>query len=1228
MAKRERDKSDGLEIISVGSLYNGPLDKKYWSSSRGKDRYPYPVGYHAMRTHNGIAYTMQICEGPKGPSFTITSSAGQSCSGHTPDIAWKSCQKTSAGLMKLGNGKRSSCKIDGVEFFGFKNQFVLRLFRELVANVNRKAASSSSCEEDLETKHQTRCTEPCRQPDLVQYLEKPQVTGKRSRKCGVSAVKSVSSETLEKSQLEYRTHSTDVPASEFRSQKKYIRNPKSSTCSSPIDSHGVCIKSGSIDASVTSKTIDEEKECLHSVYSPEHFNKEVCNKDESVFMSSHNSAAMRDTMLNEEEPFNRSKVMSTPLLNSLDKVEKGETSSRNTSLTINSLQLFAPDSLDIELDGTLNSKGMNELTAACLISSDNSKIESRLGEDAVTSTEQISSEKSDDLVGQEITTSMMTVLLPRALPLLKKDTRKKKTTVNPSGISVYEKRSTYKGSKTSIFVDVTSSDADGGKRREEAYMPSTDPGLMGPPSGDIGPMVLDSYDNNHSEMNVDNQCLINPPSGDVAPMVPDSYDSNQTERDVDDQSIIVSSAIQEDLITSGQDNSTPKITKLPGSVDALQDSTVGGVTLHFLHTEHQTLSQRLQFHRKKKLSKESAFPYEENAVKTSCSSIEETICSTDVETYPKESLVKEINAEKARDHTIEKSLSQIPDVGDLAEQQDIPLSESIICRSFNDACNTGSIAKLDNVQQNISYNLSKQDSKYEEKFDGQRSTNHQERSIMVAEAPLSHIFSVTSPTPTQSFYGPAIHEQNSKNYGNKKPPRNQALLELDVPGPLLLDQGKISGSKLVSSNIEETGSHLTAQTNTKHDSDLVNNFVLMGCYVHPRPILSVLLSTNNDAICICVLCGSFVDEQQTLYMHKTPTQGQSKGCPSLIGHVPILFRVTDDALRREVALNGSSMQLTPDGQNLVLLDCFKAPYCRKANISCPCPECISVSSKQNAVKIVQVKPGYLSVVATLKTADTIHCILVCEPNYLLAAEQSRRLHLWVMNSSWSEYITESYLPTSDYMDPYVMELKRIPKCSNFVLGHNGFGIFCLWDIAKCILVSRFSAPSTPVCRFSPIGLLMLRRQGIVAGLDEEQPSNIIDASTNLFLENIDNHTCSVEGKDVLLPLLISNNDLPGHLSSDCQMNTLGWRQALLVNNEILLDDILDSRAVAVGTLAGHGIIGTSDGHVDIWEFSTGAILGNLQQFEGSAVSCIATDDSRAGAFAVAADCLLRVYSHS
>lgn len=100
---------------------------------------------------------------------------------------------------------------------------------------------------------------------------------------------------------------------------------------------------------------------------------------------------------------------------------------------------------------------MNDLAAACIITPDDSKTQSCLGEETVTSTENVCSEKSDtDSVGQEITTSMMTVLLPRALPLLKKDTRKKKTTLNTSGISVYKKRSKYKSSKTNLVPELTS----------------------------------------------------------------------------------------------------------------------------------------------------------------------------------------------------------------------------------------------------------------------------------------------------------------------------------------------------------------------------------------------------------------------------------------------------------------------------------------------------------------------------------------------------------------------------------------------------------------------------------------------------------------------------------------------------------------------------------------------------------------------------------------------------
>lgn len=62
--------------------------------------------------------------------------------------------------------------------------------------------------------------------------------------------------------------------------------------------------------------------------------------------------------------------------------------------------------------------------------------------------------------------------------------------------------------------------------------------------------------------------------------------------------------------------------------------------------------------------------------------------------------------------------------------------------------------------------------------------------------------------------------------------------------------------------------------------------------------------------------------------------------------------------------------------------------------------CSSGCSKENAVKIVQVNPGYVSLVAKLETVETVQCILVSENNHLVASGKSGRLHLWVMNLTW------------------------------------------------------------------------------------------------------------------------------------------------------------------------------------------------------------------------------------
>ncbi|KAL4184667.1 hypothetical protein AMTRI_Chr10g2260 [Amborella trichopoda] len=177
-------KPDGLEIASVGVLHRGSWDKKYWSCSRGKDRYPYPIGYHAVRIHGGDRYKMEINEGSKGPLFVVSSDDGNSGTGETPDIAWENFQKKCSTRVKMWHGKRFSCKIDGVQLFGFRNPLVQRLLRELVASANGVAEQSSvsPCSPSNSSKLEVHSKTSHSCPDLVVSTRKHQSTGKRSSK--------------------------------------------------------------------------------------------------------------------------------------------------------------------------------------------------------------------------------------------------------------------------------------------------------------------------------------------------------------------------------------------------------------------------------------------------------------------------------------------------------------------------------------------------------------------------------------------------------------------------------------------------------------------------------------------------------------------------------------------------------------------------------------------------------------------------------------------------------------------------------------------------------------------------------------------------------------------------------------------------------------------------------------------------------------------------------------
>ncbi|MCD7445931.1 hypothetical protein HAX54_024632 [Datura stramonium] len=1332
MAKFSEEKSDGLEILSIGKLYTGPWDKKYWSSSRGKDRYPYPIGYNALRTQNGVSYKMEIHEGLNGPLFTISSTDGQSCSGQTPEIAWESFQKKGCQI-KLLHGKRYSSKIDGVEFFGFKNTFVQRLLRELVANISGTAEQNFLLPISLRNKtseavNQTEHTGSKTDPNLLTHREKPESSGKRNRKGRTNNIKSAANTSLKKPPRQNKSSDINPLNS---GQQEYGEYPP------PFSSRkGSCNSSEALQESETLQTINEREKVLVPVVESfdkdnhlkvdslssqggrKHLNPEteipleelvanISGTPEHNFLSSislrnetseavnqneHTGASTNPNLQTHLEkpqnagkrnrkgrtnniksaanislkkprrqnkssdinslnsgqqeygehppPFSsikgcsetlqesetlqtiiqREKVL-VPVVESFDKDDHlkvdgvssqggrkhlnpeteipleeftellkdgklvienqiakekdGESPIENKTQRINDANLWAPDTLDHPPDDSfsLTAEIVKDGVAAVATAVPDSLIIDTHPESEM---DKVNSQKSEsDSAGHEIANSMMTFLLPRALPLLRTYTRKKKNDIKSPEISFHNSQDENK--KIDLYLDSTSvSELD-----KNSLLRQKKENIRFPVRGCVPAPTACS----HAEA-----------------VVPDSFDNSESGYTPSQglaQILQVAEVAKEDQNVRGLQTCRPEILG-PSKNDNLEakQAVCNGET----GTERDN----------------DFSPSTHNFVQVSR---------------------KEISGTQRTGVIVSGSLTNIPPSAESLAQR-VSLSESIICRDFRDdsvpetsaninAMHTshflqGSSSKQCQIEQSISTD--------EPHIEGKPlNFNTKERFTSTSGTP----FNLATRSQDQEMDQMLDHVQTSKfldstatnSEGNltEKLSRDQQCIRFTAP--LLEKQNqKITFSADTTDKKENNETvNMEAQKDLKTESERNGVLKVIGGYAHPMPISSVLLNTQENDLYICVLCGQPLHEDRTIFMYKAPLEGEERGCPSFIGHVSIRFQFSDGAFRGDIELDSAAVQLTPIGQSLVLFNSVRAPSCREGDIKCRCSLCALNLFEENAVKIVQIRNGYVSVVTKLKTTLTVCCILVCPPDHLVAVEESGKLYIWIMNSKWSAETEERCLLPPDCPPFSSIKLKRIPNSASLVLGYNGFGEFSLWDIKKCMLVAKFSAAGTSVFQCLPVSLFKWQRKFTVpAGMTEEIINDITDATKMSFLEISDNGSlCSLEDKDVAIWLLIStapDSNCPAYQSSEQQSDPVRWwRLALLVNNTMIMGNSLDPRATAIGFSAGHGIIGRSDGLVYMWELTTGIKLQNVHQFKDAAVSSIISDDSSHHAVAIASD---------
>lgn len=101
-----------------------------------------------------------------------------------------------------------------MQFFGFKNPFVQRLLRELVANVNgtaeRNLLSSSFCNGASRMEHDNMSSNIRSSPDLLPYLARPQIRKKRSTRCEIKQSKLVNGSGLKRPRSKDLTYDARV----------------------------------------------------------------------------------------------------------------------------------------------------------------------------------------------------------------------------------------------------------------------------------------------------------------------------------------------------------------------------------------------------------------------------------------------------------------------------------------------------------------------------------------------------------------------------------------------------------------------------------------------------------------------------------------------------------------------------------------------------------------------------------------------------------------------------------------------------------------------------------------------------------------------------------------------------------------------------------------------------------------------------------------------------------
>ncbi|XP_024523757.1 uncharacterized protein LOC9641062 isoform X2 [Selaginella moellendorffii] len=1020
MGKVAAVRQQSVEIEALGSLFQGPWEKRYWSSSRGKKRYPFPVGYRALARKGGETYAMEIRADKLGPLFAVRCGEIES-TGPSANAAWEA-------MMKIQHPGTRSLGGNGEKMFGFADPVVQYLLRELV---------SASSKKD-ETEVNVQSSPSCRSPDVFRTSVIREGNRKRvlSPRPGDKGVRSSQRLKTDKNSQERHGGEDSCPENVYVSDSEPELEPK-----------------------IVPDTLEE----LH----------------------------MR------EEPELESKIV--------------------------------PDTLEVlHVREEHNSPDL-ELTIG-------TSQQSLLG-----------SNSEENQNNSDLFASMISLLLPNAVPLMKKRSRRKQRQ-DLSKRDVAESPIDFGMGNTALETSV-----------------AKDPIKQ----GDTTAMTTNIFDNQQKaptglRVRVDKQLttaverqageesIAEEPSNQV-----DNAETSQQTKNIDEHTQCVGGNLIESSspIVIVNKLALEQVTTQPSQLfEAVQkDSTI--TTANALD-DHCADSENKWYIISDTLERLPAEPSADEKFQDGHVMSLDAACVTD-------SRIRNTSAEQAPNNALYPK--SIPFTG--AGSMDVIANKLTSPNELEQVAAQPSqllVKQLETVEKNstIAAGNALDD------LDNKRYTGSDTLERLPAEPSAEETCQILGDVELLDLENPAYvadsrrentsteqekHASNNASGHNSGSINEQEVSTTDTwtKVPEADEKDPVANDLDMQSRVFTGFSSISKRLTS---SDMLKP---VAAFEHELSVLCVTLNARSQEVDICVSCGPLGKHGVQLYVYRISLDN------NLLSEATLLQSFSLDSYENfgtdSLKQAEFGIQLTPDGDSLLLLGTFAVHR----------PQLPSQSNIVRVVSLAERDPK-----AELFASAAMRCLLMTGPLSLVAAGDNGCIKEWRMDPSWRHSLYETDLPPARYNDKTfrsILKLAIVPQAPYLVLGCDADGYFAIWNISKKQLLS-----SCHISRYTFSDI------------------HIVDLSLVDDFRDRDYDCCAC--------LLTNVKDDAKHQNH--------WRMALLENDALFVGNDLANRICSAAVMGPYGVAGTDEGRVFLWEFSTGKRVVEMFEQESKIVQVKTTTSSR------------------